>query len=480
MSGTDAEQQDGHAERALRALVEALGTHLASSAGRSLTMVFEQELQKHLAARMIRLREVPARGQTRLVAPTRTPTSVVLPVATNDPRVQAVLEVVAGEGRTFDTADVALLRAGAALGGLVLDASRNAVTAPPRATLDLRALVGSSPAMSALRDRIERVAATDFTVLIEGESGTGKELVARQIHDCSRRRNGPFVAVNCAAVVDSLLEAELFGIEERTATGVRGRRGKFENADGGTIFLDEVADLSASAQAKLLRAVQDLAVERVGATGAKRVNTRIVVATNKPLAGLVERGVFRADLFYRFSGVEIHVPPLRQRPDDITELARHFLARHAHGRDRQFSPAADEALRLYAWPGNVRELERFVERAVTLTEHDPIDVPDLPAAIRGVYAEVFGPPLTANATMRAWGSRYATLVFERCGRNKRRACEQLDISYHTLQAYLRFAERQATGRGQLPRWARSASDPTAAAEPDAPDDQDPPDALSAP
>lgn len=480
MEGMDAAQQDSRTESALRTLVEALGTHLTSSAGRSLTTVFEQELQSRLSARVVRLREMPARGQPRPVVATRTPASAVVPVATIDQRIHAVLEATAAEGRAFDAADMALLRTAAALGGLVLEASRNAPMPQPRAALDLRVLVGSSPAMSALRDRIERVAATDFTVLIEGESGTGKELVARQIHDRSRRRNGPFVAVNCAAVVDTLLEAELFGIEERTATGVRGRRGKFESADGGTIFLDEVADLSASAQAKLLRAVQDLAVERVGATGAKRVNTRIVVATNKPLAGLVERGLFRADLFYRFSGVEIRVPSLRERPDDITELARHFLARHAHRRERKFSAAAEEALRLYAWPGNVRELERFVERAVTLTENDPIDMHDLPAEIRGVYAEVFGPPLTSNSTMRAWGSRYATLVFERCGRNKRRACEQLDISYHTLQAYLRFAERQATGRGQLPRWARAASELATSDEPTGPGGQDPPDALLTP
>ena len=165
--------------------------------------------------------------------------------------------------------------------------------------------------MESLRERVERVALTDFTVLIAGESGTGKELVAHQIHDLSRRRAGPFVAVNCAAVVETLLEAELFGIEDRTATGVRGRRGKFEHADAGTLFLDEVSDLALSAQAKLLRAIQDLAVERVGGTGVRRINTRIVVATNRPLSDLVARGLFRADLYYRLSGVDILVPPRR-------------------------------------------------------------------------------------------------------------------------------------------------------------------------
>ena len=182
--------------------------------------------------------------------------------------------------------------------------------------------------MQTLRSTIERVAATDFTVLIEGESGVGKELVARQIHELSRRRNGPFVAINCAALVETLLEAELFGIEDRTATGVRGRRGKFEHADGGTLFLDEVSDLSLSAQAKLLRAIQDLAVERVGGNGAHRVDIRIVAATNRGLADAGRAAAVPARLFYRLSGVDIRVPPLRERRDDILELARYFLERH--------------------------------------------------------------------------------------------------------------------------------------------------------
>src|SRR3979409_60554 len=150
--------------------------------------------------------------------------------------------------------------------------------------------------MHALRTAIERLAVTDFTVLLEGESGVGKELVARQVHELSRRRHGPFVAINCAALVETLLEAELFGIEDRIATGVRGRRGKFEAADGGTLFLDEVSDLSVSAQAKLLRAIQDLAVERVGGTGTHRLDIRVIAATNRSLSELVSRTLFAADL----------------------------------------------------------------------------------------------------------------------------------------------------------------------------------------
>ena len=309
--------------------------------------------------------------------------------------------------------------------------------------------------MRALRSRIERIAATDFTVLIEGESGTGKELVARQIHDRSRRSHGPFVAINCAALVETLIEAELFGIEERTATGVRGRRGKFEHADGGTLFLDEVSDLSPAAQAKLLRAIQDLAVERVGGVASRRINTRIVAATNQSLAALAQRSLFRADLFYRLSGVELHVPPLRSRRDDILELARYFLAKHRATRPLELSNVAADALLTYDWPGNVRELERLMEAAVALAQSEAIGLEDLPMRLRREYGEILLPSLIHGDTLRAWGSRYARLVLARSGSNKRRACRALGISYHTLQAYLRYhgvdrkqnAEQPASERG---------------------------------
>jgi two-component system response regulator HydG len=289
-----------------------------------------------------------------------------------------------------------------------------------------------------VRDRIERVAATDFTALIEGESGTGKELVARQIHELSRRRRAPFVAVNCAAIVETLLEAELFGIEDHTATGVRGRRGKFEHAHEGTLFLDEVSDLSPAAQAKLLRAIQDLAVERVGGQGVRRVDTRIIVASNRSLTTLVEQGKFRQDLYYRLNGVDIQVPPLRHRRDDVLELARYFLERHRAFRPMSLSVAAADALLAYDWPGNVRELERVIERAIVLAGRSFLDLDDLPPALLGGYTDVLVPALNSKKTMRAWGSRYARLVLERCGNNKRQACRELGISYHTLQNYLRF------------------------------------------
>jgi transcriptional regulator with PAS, ATPase and Fis domain len=312
---------------------------------------------------------------------------------------------------------------------------------PPMRRDGAAPLIGSSDVMRTVRDRIERVAATDFIALIDGESGTGKELVARQIHEISARRRGPFVPVNCAAIVETLLEAELFGIEDRTATGVRGRRGKFECADGGTLFLDEVADLSLAAQAKLLRALQDLAVERVGGNAMHRVNTRVVAATNKKLAGMVEARLFRADLYYRLAGVEIHVPPLRERREDILELASYFLERHRHTRQLNLSREAADALLTYDWPGNVRELERMIERTLALARNATIEIGDLPIRIRDEYGDVLLPSMMRNDTLRAWGSRYVRLVLERSGRNKRKACRALGISYHTLQAYLRYAHR---------------------------------------
>ena len=307
-------------------------------------------------------------------------------------------------------------------------------------------LIGSSAEIRAVRDRIERVAITDFTVLIEGESGTGKELVARQIHEISRRRRGPFVAVNCAAIVETLLEAELFGIEDRTATGVRGRRGKFESAHEGTLFLDEVSDLSPAAQAKLLRAIQDLSVERVGGSGLRRIDTRIIVATNRPLCDMVERGRFRLDLYYRLNGIDVQVPPLRQRKDDILELAKYFLDRYRVVRSLTLSAGAADALVAYEWPGNVRELERVIERAVALAASPAVELEDLPAALLGGYGDVLLPSVRAKESMRAWGSRYARIVLERCNNNKRQACRELGITYHTLNGYLRFRPDDSTPR----------------------------------
>jgi transcriptional regulator with PAS, ATPase and Fis domain len=436
-----------------------------------LIVVFEHEVQRLLRMRAVRLREIPTRHQVRLVTPTRTADSLVLGVPNGDPRVQIVLEASCDPNRDLDDRDYQVLSSIAQLAGLVFEASRGRSVVRARPADGAAPLIGSTTEMQELRNRIERVAQTDFTVLIEGESGVGKELVARQVHELSRRHRGPFVAVNCAAVVESLLEAELFGIEDRTATGVRGRRGKFENAEGGTIFLDEVSDLSASAQAKLLRAIQEVAVERVGGHGVRRVNTRIVAATNRPLARLVEQRLFRPDLYYRLAGVEVTVPPLRERSEDIIELAHYFLERHRYTRTLTLSPGAHEALRAYQWPGNVRELQRVIERAVALAETDSIELDDLPPQVRGEFTEVLWPSLERGDSLRSWGTRYAQLVFERCGRNKRTACRVLDISYHTLRSYLRPTSKRLRSAPAFnndvpsPQWVQSTSDAASGSDP---------------
>jgi len=341
-----------------------------------------------------------------------------------------------------------LLDVSAALLSLILQLERNRPMQRrmlPRRT-EAPVLLGSSAVMRELRARIERVARTDFAVLIEGECGAGKELVARQIHAFSRRADGPFVAVNCAAIVETLLEADLFGIEERTATGVRGRPGKFEAADGGTLFLDEIADLSPPAQAKLLRVLQEATIERVGGHAPQKVDVRIIAATNRSLAGLSKTGQFRADLFYRLNGVEIQVPSLRARPGDIPELVEALLARYRSLGPIDVTADALDALREYKWPGNVRELERVIQRAVTLCESDHIGLADLPEAVATPFLEVLQPPPEGDQTLRAWASRYTRLVLRRCGNNKRLACRVLRISYHTLQAYVAYPERRRRRR----------------------------------
>ncbi len=311
-------------------------------------------------------------------------------------------------------------------------------------------IVGQSLVMQKLRADVIRIGATNFTVLVEGESGVGKELVARALHDVSPRHRGPFVAVNCAALVETLLEAELFGIEERTATGVRGRRGKFELAEGGTLVLAEVADLSVAAQAKLLRVLQDMRVERVGGHSIRAVNTRVVAATNRRLADQMQTKRFREDLYYRLSGVELCVPPLRLRRDDIPLLSRHLLERHRQAQQMELGTAALDALMAFDWPGNVRQLERVLERAIALGPGSVVDVSDLPSIVTKGYRDLVEDLPTGSESLRTWSSRYVRGVLRRCDGNKRKACDVLDISYHTLRSHLSFARGATHGDVQTP------------------------------
>jgi len=248
-------------------------------------------------------------------------------------------------------------------------------------------VIGASPAFRRMMTLVEQVADSSATVLIQGESGTGKEGAARAIHERSGRKSGPFIAVNCAALPETLLESELFGYEKGAFTGAAGRKeGRFELADGGTLFLDEVADLSPVTQPKILRVLQEGEFERLGGTRSIRVDVRIVAATNQDLAQMVRDKRFREDLFYRLNVITINVPPLRDRREDIPVLAHHFVRIYAAKNNRKLEGLTDEAVRqleAYSWPGNVRELENVVERAVVLARGSRIEVADLPPDIAG-------------------------------------------------------------------------------------------------
>jgi two-component system nitrogen regulation response regulator NtrX len=257
-----------------------------------------------------------------------------------------------------------------------------------RAQADRRlTMVGESDVMVQLREQVAMAAPTNGRVLIYGENGTGKELVARTVHTLSRRRSGPFVEVNCAAIPEELIESELFGHVKGAFTGaVSERRGKFEVADGGTLFLDEVADMSLKTQAKVLRVLQEQVVERVGASTGVRVDVRVLAATNKDLLAEIATGRFREDLYYRLNVIPVFVPPLRDREDDVALLAEHFMSEFAgeYGRRvKTIDPAAMASLRSYKWPGNVRELRNVIERLMIMVLGDTITVKDL-AFMQGV------------------------------------------------------------------------------------------------
>jgi two-component system response regulator HydG len=251
-------------------------------------------------------------------------------------------------------------------------------------------LVGASRPIRQVLDTVRRVAAADSTVYIYGESGTGKELVARALHHHSRRAAGPFIKVNCGALAETLLESELFGHEKGAFThAIKRKLGRFELADGGTLFLDEIGDVSPAIQLKLLRVLQERTFERVGGEETIRVDVRVVSATNKDLRKLVEEGRFREDLYYRLNIIPLTLPPLRERPEDVTALARHFIDKlrdRAGSKARDLTPAALDALRAWTWPGNVRELENAIEHALVFCDGDAIDVAHLPAHITATAA----------------------------------------------------------------------------------------------
>lgn len=270
--------------------------------------------------------------------------------------------------------------------------------------LNLCGIVGRSPALNDVYRILGKVAPTDSTVLVTGESGTGKELLVRALHVNSRRQGKPFVPVNCGAIPRELLESELFGHEKGAFTSaIRSRPGRFELADGGTIFLDEIGEMDLSLQVKILRVLQEKEFERVGGNKTFKVDVRIVAATNRDLEQEVKAGRFREDLFYRLNVIPLHLPPLRERGEDILLLAEHFLGRFCRQKQRKklAIPAASRDLFLrYPWPGNVRELENFMERLSILCEHDEINPDDLPRKILDVtgFPTAEAPVATETAT----------------------------------------------------------------------------------
>ncbi len=313
-------------------------------------------------------------------------------------------------------------------------------------------VIASDAASRNLFSMAARVAQTDATVLLTGESGVGKEVVARYIHQHSARRNGPFVAINCAAIPDTLLEATLFGYEKGAFTGAQqAQAGKFEQAQDGTLLLDEVTEMPLSLQAKLLRVLQEREVERVGGKKPVALNIRIVATSNRDMAEAVQRGVFREDLYYRLNVFPLLIPSLRQRPADIVPLARHFLAALGGTLGRAglvLSPAAEAALRAHAWPGNVRELENVMQRAMILAPGDVIETEHLHlrAATAAAPVPASPPPIAAEAprgdaskadSIRDLEREHILETLAAVGGSRKLAIERLGISERTLRYKLK-------------------------------------------
>ena len=300
-------------------------------------------------------------------------------------------------------------------------------------TAEFSGIVGKDPKMQVIYKLIEDIAPTDATVLIQGESGTGKELVARAIHRESPRKTKPFVVINCSAYPATLLESELFGHEKGAFTGaIRQKSGRFEQAHGGTVFLDEIGEIAPSAQIKLLRVLQTQKFERIGGEKTLNVNVRIIAATNKELLQQVKQGTFREDLYYRLNVIPINLPPLNARRNDITLLARHFLRRFAAEQSKKIDDFSPESLRLlldYPWPGNVRELENTIEHATVLAKGGRIEASELPAVLHSTISatDVGKPP-----TLVDHEKKLLQEVLEKCGWNKKQAAKRLGISRSTL------------------------------------------------
>jgi transcriptional regulator with GAF, ATPase, and Fis domain len=362
-------------------------------------------------------------------------------------------EIRRGGRAPFDEEDARFLSSLAGLSGMAIEnrrhlqrltRERERLEEENRRLLDAtgrfaagRVFIGESPAVRRVLDLVGRVAPSRTSVLITGESGTGKELVARMIHARSDRADKPFVAINCAALPETLLESELFGIERGVATGVEARTGRLESANGGTLFLDEIGDMPVSVQAKLLRVLQEREIERVGGRQGISIDLRVLAATNAPLTDRIASGQFREDLYYRLRVVEIALPPLRERREDIPKLARHFLERFSAREGREplvLDREAFAALLTHDFAGNIRELENLLEGAATLSRGNLIRIEDLqwlPGRALGLSS---GPDAGAEdvASLRLLEERHIRRVLKLAGGNKSRAARMLGISRRTL------------------------------------------------
>jgi two-component system response regulator HydG len=313
-------------------------------------------------------------------------------------------------------------------------------------------MIGSSPQVAEIRRTVAKIAASGATVLIDGETGTGKEVVARAIHAQSGRARGAFVVVNCAALPDTLMEAELFGHEQGAFTGAQSqRKGRFELADGGTIFLDEVGEMAPSAQAKLLRVLQSGDFERLGGVETLHTDVRTIAASNRDLLQAVQEGQFREDLYYRLRVIHIPVPPLRERRGDIALLAQHFLGLYAHRNGKtglRLAPGAVEVLRRYFWPGNIRELENAIEAAVVMAHGDVIGVDELPGNITSVVETLAtgaagGIVIPMGTPLAVIEQEVLRRTLDHFGGDKEAAARALGISSRTI--YRKLADEDRPG-----------------------------------
>lgn len=297
-------------------------------------------------------------------------------------------------------------------------------------------IVGKSAPITEIFELIERLGDSTASVLITGESGTGKEVVAKAIHQAGVRKSKPFVAVNCTAIPESLLESELFGHSKGAFTGANAdKRGLFEEAEGGTIFLDEIGDMDIALQAKILRVLQERTIRPVGSTQGKPIDVRVIAATHKDLKKAIAEGNFREDLYYRLAVIPVVMPALRHRTEDIPLLAHHFLNKYSlanGGRVHGFAPEALQKLIALPWPGNVRELENLVERLVVLSKNPTIQASDIPAGEEGNFESFLGQNASHLPTLEELEKRYIGMVLERTGSRKEKAAQILGINRRTL------------------------------------------------